>query len=190
MTIETDTGWGDPDAVLWRLWPEPRPEPLTDDELLAGYLPVDRDRPFLRVNFVASADGAVSREGYSAKLSGRGDKKVFGLVRMVCDGLVVGAGTLRHEGYGALRLDPRRRGWRRGTGLAEYPALVIVSGRLDLEPAHPMFTEAPVRPVVVTHGGSPVDRRDALSAVADVLVCGDAGCGTCCARAARGCSAR
>jgi riboflavin biosynthesis pyrimidine reductase len=163
----------DPDQ-LRRVWPEPVSGPLTEDELLAGYLPVDRERPFLRVNFVSSADGAVAVEGLSRKLSGHGDRVAFRLVRTVCDAVMVGAGTLRQERYRAIRLDARRRGWRRGHGLSEYPTLVIVSGRLDLDPADRVFTDAPVRPVVVTHGGSPVDRRDALAEVADVLVTGDA----------------
>jgi riboflavin biosynthesis pyrimidine reductase len=163
----------DPDQ-LRRVWPEPVSGPLTEDELLAGYLPVDRERPFLRVNFVSSADGAVAVEGLSRKLSGPGDRVAFRLVRTVCDAVMVGAGTLRQERYRAIRLDARRRGWRRGHGLSEYPTLVIVSGRLDLDPADRVFTDAPVRPVVVTHGGSPVDRRDALAEVADVLVTGDA----------------
>lgn len=159
---------------MYRLWPAPSPEALTDDELLDCYLPTDRDSPRLRVNFVASADGAVSLEGYSAGLSGAADKRVFGLLRMVCDAVLVGAGTLRHEGYGAMRLGQGRRVWRRGAGLTPDPPLVLVSGRLAMDPDSPMFTEAPVRPIVITHGGSPVERRDQLSAVADVLVCGHA----------------
>ncbi len=57
------------------------------------------------------------------------------MLRMLCDALLVGAGTLRHEGYRALRLDARRRAWRRERGLAEYPTLVVVSAALDLDPA-------------------------------------------------------
>lgn len=161
-------------AGMYPLWPQPSPAALTDDELLAHYLPSDRDRPCLRVNFVSSADGAVSVGGYSAGLSGPADKRVFGLLRMVCDAVMVGAGTLRHEGYGAMRLGRRRRDWRRAAGLAEDPPLVLVSSRLDLDPASPMFTEAPTRPVIVTHRGSPVERRAALAVGADLLLCGDA----------------
>jgi riboflavin biosynthesis pyrimidine reductase len=50
---------------------------------------------------------------------------------------------------------------------------VVVSGRLDLDPAHPMLADAPVRPVVVTHAASSAERRQRLATVADVLVCGD-----------------
>ncbi|GAA4214011.1 pyrimidine reductase family protein [Actinocatenispora rupis] len=159
---------------MYRLWPDPAATELTDDELLGCYLPADRSRPYVRVNFVTSADGAVSVAGYSAGLSGGADKRVFGLLRRVCDAVMVGAGTLRHEGYGAMRLGARSRAWRRDAGLAEYPPLVLVSSRLELDPASEMFADAPTRPIVVTHGGSPVDRRTALAEVADVLVHGDA----------------
>jgi riboflavin biosynthesis pyrimidine reductase len=59
-------------------------------------------------------------------------------------------------------------------GLPEHPPLVLVSSRLELDPGSVMFTDAPARPIVLTHGGSPADRRRALSQVADVLVHGDA----------------
>lgn len=149
------------------------PAPLADDDLIAAY-PTDRSRPWLRVNFVTSLDGAVAdTAGYSAGLSGTADKKVFGLLRMQCDALLVGAGTLRHEGYGALTLDAGRRRWRLANGLAEHPTQLIVSRSLDLDPAAEVFTKAPVRPMVLTADASPPQRRRALAEVADVLVTGD-----------------
>src|SRR5262245_60425575 len=83
--------------------------------------------PALRVNFVTSVDGAVEIEGFSGGLSAPGDKRVFGILRKVCDALLVGAGTMRHEGYRAVRLDESRRAWRRERGLPEAPTLVVVS---------------------------------------------------------------
>lgn len=149
------------------------PAPLDDDALIAAYA-TGRDRPWLRVNFVTSLDGAVcAGDGYSAGLSDPADKRVFGVLRMLCDALLVGAGTLRHENYGPLRLDTRRREWRLAHGLPEYPTLVVVSGSLDLDPARAAFAEAPVRPLVVTTGSAPVERRAALTAVAEVLVYGE-----------------
>jgi riboflavin biosynthesis pyrimidine reductase len=47
--------------------------------------------------------------------------------------------------------------------------MVIVSGSLDLDPAHPLFAEAPVRPIVLTHRAAPAAR---LAAVADVIAVG------------------
>ncbi|MFG1884258.1 pyrimidine reductase family protein [Micromonospora sp. NPDC049102] len=151
-----------------RLWPEPSAEPLDDATLTALY--GRADQPRLRVNFVSSLDGAVSVDGYSAGLSGEPDKRVFGLLRMVCDALVVAAGTLRHEGYRAVRLDERRRAWRQANGLAAYPTLVVVSGALDLDPAQSAFADAPVRPIVLTHADA--DPPPGLTDVADVLRCG------------------
>ncbi|WNM40343.1 pyrimidine reductase family protein [Micromonospora halotolerans] len=151
-----------------RVWPTPGTGPLTDPELTALY--GRAPGPHLRVNFVASADGAVTLDGYSAGLSGEPDKRVFGLLRMLCDGLVVAAGTLRHEGYRAVRLGEARRAWRREQGLAEYPTLVVVSGSLDLDPAQACFADAPVRPLVLTHAAA--DPPPGLTDVAELVRCG------------------
>ncbi|MFC3505422.1 pyrimidine reductase family protein [Micromonospora krabiensis] len=151
-----------------RVWPGGAPEPLDDAALTDLY--GRPDRPHLRVNFVSSLDGAVSVDGYSAGLSGEPDKRVFGLLRMLCDALLVAAGTLRQEGYRALRLDERRRAWRVEHGLAEYPTLVVVSGSLDLDPAQAAFADAPVRPVVLTRAES--EPPPGLTDVADLVRCG------------------
>ncbi|GID97149.1 hypothetical protein Adi01nite_65610 [Amorphoplanes digitatis] len=131
-------------------------------------------QPLLRVNFVASLDGAVTVDGKSGGLGGPGDKLVFDSLRKVCDALVVGAGTVRTENYDGLRLDAAARDWRRARGLPEFPLMVVVSGALDLDPAQLVFADAPIRPLVVTHAGAPPARRAALAPVADVVTCGDA----------------
>ncbi|MDT0529346.1 pyrimidine reductase family protein [Micromonospora sp. DSM 115977] len=151
------------------LWPQASARPLDDAALTALY--GRSDRPHLRMNFVTSVDGGVSVDGYSAGLSGEADKRVFGLLRMLCDALLVAAGTLRHEGYRAVRLNERRRAWRREHGLPEYPTLVVVSGSLDLDPAQAAFADAPVRPVVLTRADAVAP--PGLTGVADVVRCGD-----------------
>jgi len=153
----------------------PEPEPLDETELTALYEVEDRDRPSLRANFVTSIDGAVELDGYSEGLSGPADKQVFGLLRMVCDALLVGAGTLRHEKYRGVRLDESRRAWRRERGLADYPTLVVVSARLALKPTHPALADAPVRPIVVTHADADPAAREALAPVADIIAVGAEG---------------
>ncbi|MEV6931736.1 pyrimidine reductase family protein [Dactylosporangium sp. NPDC051485] len=129
------------------------------------------DQPWLRLNFVSSLDGAGHVDGKSEPLSGPADKRVFGVLRMLCDALLVGAGTVREEDYHALRLDEQRRAWRVRRGMREYPTLVIVSARCDLDPRHRVFAEAPVRPIVVTRAhASP----GPLAEVADIVTAGDA----------------
>jgi riboflavin biosynthesis pyrimidine reductase len=144
---------------------------LTDEDLVQRY--ARPDAPSLRMNFVSSLDGAVDVAGYSEGLSGPADKRIFGLLRQLSDAVMVGAGTLRHEGYRAVRLDERRRAWREERGLPPYPTLVVVSGSLDVDPGQGAFADAPVRPVVITHGQSPLHRRRRVQEVADLLIHGD-----------------
>src|SRR5690348_991453 len=61
------------------------------DDLTAFY--PRSPEPALRANFIASLDGAVAVDGVSAGLQGPGDKEVFDTLRMVCDALIVAAGT-------------------------------------------------------------------------------------------------
>jgi riboflavin biosynthesis pyrimidine reductase len=142
-----------------------------DVDLVARY--PRNEQPTLRVNFVASIDGAATVNGKSAGLGGPGDKLIFDTLRMVCDALVVAAGTVRTENYDALRLTEPARAWRRDHGLPEFPLMVVVSGSLNLDPEQLVFADAPIRPLVVTHAGSPADRRAALAEVAEIVTFGE-----------------
>jgi riboflavin biosynthesis pyrimidine reductase len=155
-----------------RLLPAEGAPEIDDAGLHALYAVPDRAVPHLRINFVTSIDGAVTVDGYSAGLSSPADKQVFGLLRDQCDALLVGAGTLRVEGYRGLELTADRAAARAANGLAPQPTLVIVSRRLDLAADHPAFTESPVRPIVLTCSAAPEERRTCLAKVADVLVRG------------------
>ena len=62
------------------------------------------DEPWLRVNMVASVDGAATGDdGTSRSINNGADKAVFDLLRDLSDALVVGAGTVRIEGYAVGR---------------------------------------------------------------------------------------
>ncbi len=143
------------------------------EELIGRYAVADRAVPHLRANFIASLDGAATVGGLSGGLNDEWDKQVFDTLRRLADVVIVGAGTVRSEGYGALQLDGDAAAWRREHGLAEHPRFAIVTGRLELDASGPVFAEAPVRPIVLTHAGAPADRRARLSEVADVLDCGE-----------------
>jgi riboflavin biosynthesis pyrimidine reductase len=124
------------------------------------------------VNFISSLDGAGTQNGLTAGLGNADDKLVFDLLRMLSDVIVVGAGTVRAEGYGGVRLSAEDAAWRVDHGLTAQPRLAIVSAGLEIEPEHPFFTRAAVRPLVVTDAASRADKRAALAEVAEVLVCG------------------
>lgn len=71
---------------------------LDDDALHALYEPPRG--PWLRVNFVSTLDGASQgADGLSKGINNSADKRVFHALRRRADVLIVGAGTLRDEGY-------------------------------------------------------------------------------------------
>lgn len=151
-------------ARIDRLWPDPA-ENVSDDDLTSGL------QPGVRVNFIASIDGAATSDGLSGGLSVPADKRYFELLRRVCDVVLVGAGTVRAEGYGPMRVSASSARWRSAHGLPEHPVFAIVSGRLELDPHSRIFTDAPVQPIVVTTArASGTDRFDG---VAQVLVAGE-----------------
>lgn len=153
-------------------WPTPELD-VSDDRLAELYTIDDRERPWLRVNFVSSLDGAATRDGRSGGLSSASDKRVFDVLRRLCDVVMVGAGTVRVEGYGPMRLDDDAAGWRELNGLPPQPAFAIVSGSLNIDQASRVFSDAPVRPIVLTTTRASDERASALRRVADVVVCGD-----------------
>jgi riboflavin biosynthesis pyrimidine reductase len=62
------------------------------------------DQPWLRVNMVSTVDGAATGDdGTSRSINNGVDKMVFDLLRELADALVVGAGTIRIEGYAVGR---------------------------------------------------------------------------------------
>ena len=161
------------DAAIGWGWPSRDTKVLDDEQLTGCYAINDRSRQSVRVNFVASIDGAATDHGLSGGLSGQADKRVFDILRRLCDVVLVGAGTVRAEGYGAMQLDPASVQWRRENGLADHPVFAIVSGTLGLDPQSAVFTKAPVKALVVTVGASSRVKKEALSRVTDVLVCGE-----------------
>jgi riboflavin biosynthesis pyrimidine reductase len=162
------------DGVIDRIWPNPA-SALDDGALLAqtAFPAMSGERTWLRVNFIASADGAATREGRSGTLGDAADRRMFELLRREADVVLVGAGTLRDEGYGGLRVDEASAAWRKDAGMPAHPVLATVSRRLALDPASELFTDAPVRPIVYTTASAPEDRREALSAHADVVTVGE-----------------
>ncbi|HEY6745463.1 MAG TPA: pyrimidine reductase family protein [Mycobacteriales bacterium] len=144
---------------------------LSDDDLLAAYATPREE--YLRVNFVVSADGAVSLSGRSGGLSGPADKRVFQLLRDLADVVLVAAGTIRVEGYGYPDFGPDRRARRVRAGLAELPTFAIVSRSLELDLSSSLFTDPPVRTVILTDDTAPADRRQGLERYAEVVVTTD-----------------
>ncbi|HEX6446207.1 MAG TPA: pyrimidine reductase family protein [Streptosporangiales bacterium] len=127
---------------------------------------------YLRANMVTSADGAATFHGRVGPLTGPPDQRVLLGLRALADVVVVGAGTVRAEGYGGPLIPESWRRWRVASGRAEHPRLAIVTARLDLDLGAPPFTDAPTRPLLLVPAGCPGERCDAARPVADVAVAG------------------
>ena len=144
----------------------------TRAQLEEDYALPDRTAARVRMNFVASADGAATIEGRSGGLGDATDHMLMQLLRAMADVVMVGAGTVRTEGYGGTRLAEQEQDWRVAHGLSPQPRLAIVSRELGIGPQHPFFADAVARPIVVTCASTPRERRALLDEVADVYVCG------------------
>ena len=106
---------------------------LGDAALYAAYAPPRE--PWLRANMVSSLDGsATGADGRSGGINTDADHVVFELLRAQSHAVVVGAGTLRDEGYSPISVDERWRGLRQGDGLPPALPLVAVSNRGDVPP--------------------------------------------------------
>ncbi len=71
---------------------------LDDDALRAAYAPPRL--PWLRLNFVATVDGAAEgKDQLSGSINNDADHRVFDALRALADVVIVGAGTVRAEGY-------------------------------------------------------------------------------------------
>jgi riboflavin biosynthesis pyrimidine reductase len=129
--------------------------------------------PWLRANFVSSADGAAYVDGRSRGLSSAGDMRVFAVLRALADVVLVGAGTARTEEYKPATHRDALKPLRDGRPATVTIALVTRSLGLNL--ASPLFTEtAPdARTIVITCAASDAGLRAETAKVADVIVAGD-----------------
>jgi len=154
-----------------RLLPTPR-DPVDPLEVYAD-MPAAPGRPAVRVNMIASIDGATDVGGVSGPLGGPGDRRVYLTLRALCDVVLVGAGTVRGERYGPVRLPEELEEARRARGLDGLPRIAVVSRSCQLDWESPLFTDAGSRPIVVTVAQAPPDARARAAQAAEVIVAGE-----------------
>ncbi|HET9076810.1 MAG TPA: pyrimidine reductase family protein [Acidimicrobiales bacterium] len=154
--------------MITQILPERRPI-AGAAELEEFYLHHD---PCLRVNFVASLDGVVEIDGRSGPLGGEADRSAFMAMRAGADAVLVGAGTVRAEDYGPVRLGDEVQARRARRGQAATPRLAIVTGRGDLDPAARVFSQ-PGTVMIFTTEEVAAGRPD-LAGVAELIACGRA----------------
>ncbi|SNX64675.1 5-amino-6-(5-phosphoribosylamino)uracil reductase [Streptomyces sp. TLI_55] len=142
------------------------PESVTD--------PAGAPVPWLRANMVSTLDGAAQHDGKSQPISTAADMRIFGTLRGLADVVVVGAETVRQEGYRPARARAEFAEAREAAGQGPAPAIAIVSAGLDLDFSLPLFT-SPLTPTLILTGAAAAPDRVATAekAGARVVVAGD-----------------
>jgi riboflavin biosynthesis pyrimidine reductase len=141
------------------------------DELPRLYAyPANPSTVWVRANFIASLDGGATVEGLSGALAGPGDRAVFVVLRELADVVVVGAGTVRSEGYSGAQLSVAQRQQRQVRNQSEVPPIAIVTntGRLDRDLA--VFTRTEVPPLVLTCAAAADETRRGLAGLAGEVI--------------------
>ena len=138
------------------------------DELTASIPAFSRraadDLPAIAVNMVTSVDGATTLDGRVGRLTGPADQALLRELREAADAVLVGAATVRAEGYSRLLRDDARERRQRARGSAE-PLLCVVSRDANLGPGAPALRAAPSALIFLTSEGAqlPDAEREVLA---------------------------
>jgi riboflavin biosynthesis pyrimidine reductase len=163
--------------------PDPAPTPtvvgaVADGDAFDAYeapRPTPRGRPWLVANMVAGLDGSLAWHGRVGELSSEADRSLFVRLRGIADGVMVGAGTVRAESYGPVKLPDDRREQRVAAGRSAVPPLVVVSRSLDLDWDAPLWASTvEPRPLLVTCAAAPPAALAHAREHTDVIVVGEA----------------
>ena len=130
-------------VVMRQLIPEPTAE-ITVQDAYSRPLGQHDDRPWVTLSMIASIDGSTVVDGNSAALSSPTDTAVLLQLRQLADVIIVGAGTVRGEGYGP----PSKKGQRVG--------VITAKGSVDL--TTPLFTSG--AGFIITSIDGPLDSTD------------------------------
>jgi 5-amino-6-(5-phosphoribosylamino)uracil reductase len=112
--------------VLRRIHPEPGAN-VTIRETYDVERPRPGDRPWIELCMVASLDGSTVVDGRSGGLSNPHDTEVFLTLRDLADVILVGAGTVRAERYGAPKAG-QRVGVVSNSGRVDTTSALFTSG--------------------------------------------------------------
>ncbi|MFW6599753.1 dihydrofolate reductase family protein [Propionibacteriaceae bacterium Y2011] len=109
------------------------PEAADPAELARRYAWPDTGDCWVRTNFVGTIDGVVQgSDGRSGTINTEADHQVFDHLRATADVVVVGAQTVRAEGYRAIDLSTDQQAVREARGQSGVPPLLVVSQSLAL----------------------------------------------------------
>jgi riboflavin biosynthesis pyrimidine reductase len=131
------------------------------------------DGLWVRALMLATADGAAAADsGLSGEISSAGDRLLFATIRGMADVILVGAQTIRQEGYSPIKPRPELVGRRIEAEQEPVPRVAIItkSGQLNVET--PLFTESVEPPIIFVPESIDEQTRVRLSQAAEVVALG------------------
>lgn len=146
---------------------------------MAPYLAVDRSQPrhecWVTGHMVAGLDGTAAIDGKVGALSTEVDQKLFRRMRQIADVVLVGAETVRKEGYGLVRLSDEAKAQRVAEGKPPTPPVAVVTGSLNLNWNLKLFKEAPEHAptMIITTNSADPQRVAEAKKHATVVIAGE-----------------
>ena len=131
-----------------RLFPHPASD-LTVHECYDVPRPRPEGRPWVAVCMVAGLDGSTVVDRTSRRLSNATDQQVLLTLRTFAQVILVGAATVRAEGYGPPRLEGQRIGVVSRSGDLDFDTPLFTSGKGFLV----LPVDAPAVPVLSVRAG-------------------------------------
>ncbi len=130
-----------------------------------------KNRPRVSVNMAISVDGRISTHRREQFVLGtKHDRYLMDVLRSRADAVIVGAGTVRHDGFPVLVRDRAVRNKRISRGLPPHPVNVVLSRALDMPLTRPIFTRDDTRRIIFTTRAAPAVRLKRFQKIADVVV--------------------
>jgi riboflavin-specific deaminase-like protein len=118
-----------------------------------------------------SLDGRIStRTREHITLGSRHDRHLMDVLRARADAVIVGAGTVRHDGFPVLVRDPDVRRERVARGRTPHPVNVILSNRLDLPTSRKIFRRPDTEKLIFTSSQATRARVRRFAGIAEVVV--------------------
>lgn len=123
------------------------------------------------VNMAVSVDGRITtRARERVSLGSERDRRLMDELRTRSDAVIVGAGTVRHDGHPIIIRYDDLRARRVARGLEPHPVNVVLSRALDLPLRSRFFASKDTERIVVTTKAAPKKRIAQFARVAEVMV--------------------
>jgi 5-amino-6-(5-phosphoribosylamino)uracil reductase len=129
-----------------------------------------RGRSHVIVNMAVSVDGRINtRDRERFALGSEHDRRLMDELRERADAVIIGAGTVRHDGHPMLLRYPDLVAKRVKRKRPAHPVNVVLSGNLDI-PLRPFFSGQATKRIIFTTRRARATRIARLKPLAEVVV--------------------